>query len=112
DCAGADVRIDVWEEHDPRGELVRPADALRLLLVLTEVPRRVNELLRDDGRTQLHVFARVPVPARGPAALEVRPHRRDVELNDAPVAHLPDLSVVEGHQLHDAIPQTFAAVRA
>src|SRR5581483_12347907 len=48
----ADQRVDVLEEHDPRRDLVRPADLLRLLLVLPEVPRGVEELLRDDRRAE------------------------------------------------------------
>ena len=36
---GADDRVDVLEEDDPGRDLVRPADLLRLLLVLAEVAR-------------------------------------------------------------------------
>ena len=47
---GADDRVDVLEEVDPRRDAVRPVDVLRLLLVLAEVAGRVEELLRDDRR--------------------------------------------------------------
>ena len=54
----ADDRVDVLEEDDPRRDLVRPADLLRLLLVLAEVAGRVEELLRDDRRAQHRVRER------------------------------------------------------
>ena len=50
---GPDDRVDVLEEDDPRRDLVRPVDLLRLLLVLAEVAGRVEELLRDDRRAKL-----------------------------------------------------------
>ena len=66
---GPDDRVDVLEEHDPRRDLVRPVDVLRLLLVLAEVAGRVEELLRDDRRAQPHVRERVLAPGRSaPAA--------------------------------------------
>ena len=74
---GADDRVDVLEEHDPRRDLVRPVDVLRLVLVLAEVARRVEELLRDDRRAQLRVGERRPVARVVRAApLEVLAHRR------------------------------------
>ena len=55
---GTDDRVDVLEEDDPGRDLVRPADLLRLLLVLAEVARRVEELLRDDRRAEARLGER------------------------------------------------------
>ncbi len=62
---------------------MRPADLLRLLLVLSEVPGGVEELLGDDRRSEPRVgeqdtFTRLV----GPAALEVLAHRGHVENGD------------------------------
>src|ERR1700730_16761086 len=48
-----DDRIDVLKEDDPRGDLVRPVDVLRLLFVFAEVAGGVEELLRRDRGLQL-----------------------------------------------------------
>ena len=56
--SGSDDRVDVLEEHDPLVHGVRPVDGGELLVVGSEVARRVEELLRDD---------RGPQPRRRPA---------------------------------------------
>ena len=63
---GADDRVDVLEEDDPRRDLVRPVDVLRLLLVLAEVARRC-------GRTSSGRSARAASRRRAACA---RPRRR------------------------------------
>ena len=79
----ADDGVDVLEEHDPRRDLVRPVDALRLLLVLAEVARGVEELLRHDRRTQARLRERRTLAGVvGAAPLEVRAHVRHVEADD------------------------------
>ena len=97
----ADDRVDVLEEDDPRRDLVRPVDVLRLLLVLAEVAGRVEELLRDDRRAERRVGERRPL-ARvvGAAALEVLAHRRHVEPHDLVAVDPPDLAVVVRDELH------------
>ena len=65
----ADDRVDVLEEDDPRRDLVRPVDLLRLLLVLAEVARRVEELLRARS-------ARAASPRRTARARRSRRRRR------------------------------------
>ena len=76
-----------------------------LLLVLAEVPRGVEELLRDDRRAQARVGERDAL-ARDvcAAALEVPAHRRHVEDGDLlAVQHPhPPLSVAERDELHRA----------
>ncbi len=100
--AGPDDRVDVLEEHDPRQHGVRPVDARRLLVVLAEVARRVEELLRDQRRTQAHLVERQLAPGRVDVAaeLEVAPHVRHVELDHPVSDDLSDALVVEGKQLH------------
>ena len=111
---GADDRVDVLEEDDPGRDLVRPADALRLLLVLPEVAGGVEELLRHDGRTQLDCVRLEDLAclSGGPPRLEVRAHRRDLELDDLVVSQVTDPAFVEGDELHSATPQTRWAARA
>ncbi len=100
---GADDGVDVLEEDDPRRDLVRPVDALGLVLVLAEVARRVEELLRHDRRTQLRVGKRDPLARVVRAtALEVLAHRRDVEPDDLVAVDPPDLAVVVRDELHRA----------
>ena len=91
---GADDRVDVLEEVDPRRDVVRPADVLGLGLVLAEVARRVEELLRDDRCAQARVGERDAL-ARDvrAAALEVPPHGRDVEDGDLLAVEHPDPSL-------------------
>ena len=98
----ADDRVDVLEEDDPGRDLVRPADALRLLLVLAEVAGGVEELLGDDRRAQADIGERILLArrARNLVPLEQLPHRAGVELDD-PVALDPtDLALIEGGKLH------------
>jgi hypothetical protein len=108
---GADDRVDVLEEHDPRGDLMRPADVLRLLLVLSEVAGRVEELLRNDRRPELDLLEGVLATRRGRdrTAFEVLAHRVRAEVEDAVVAQLSDAAVVERDELHR---QTVLATRA
>ena len=88
----ADDRVDVLEEHDPRRDLVRPVDVLRLLLVLAEVAGGVEELLRDDRRAQARVGESRPLGGLvGAAALEVRAHVGHVEADDLVAVDAPDL---------------------
>src|SRR5438045_8910941 len=85
----ADDRVDVLEEDDPRRDLVRPTDPLRLLLVLAEVAGRVEELLRHDRRTQPRARKRDTITGRpGPAPLEVRAHVRH-GAHDGPIPVAP-----------------------
>jgi hypothetical protein len=80
---------------------VRPADLFRLLLVLAEVARGVEELLRDDRRSESNVVQRVLGPRVVSAApLEVLAERADRELVDDAVLDPSDLAVVEGDELH------------
>src|SRR4051812_30556514 len=84
---------------------MRPVDVGRLLVVLAEVPRRVEELLRDDRRAQLDVGQRVLTPGVvGAATFEVGPHVRDVEFDDRVVLDAAHAGVVERDQLHAALP--------
>ena len=113
----ADDRVDVLEEDDPGRDLVRPADALRLLLVLAEVAGGVEELLRDDRRAQADVGERVLLTgrARNLVPLEQLAHRLRVELGDHVALDPADLSVVEGGQSHRGDPNqatTSAALRS
>src|SRR5215210_892542 len=88
----ADDRVDVLEKDDPRCDPVRPADALRLLLVLAEVPGRVEELLRDDRRAQPHVLdGMLAGRARNLVALEILAHRAGVALDDTVALDPPAL---------------------
>src|SRR5581483_12467324 len=83
---------------------------LRLLLVLAEVARGVEELLRDDRRAQPDVGERRPLGGLvGAAPLEVRAHRRDVEADDVFAVDPTDLAVVVRDELH---PHTFCATSA
>ena len=110
---GADDRVDVLEEDDPRRDLVRPADLLRLLLVLAEVAGGVEELLRDDRRLERRVGERRVLERVGCAALlEVGAHVRDVEPDDLLAVDPADLPAVVGDELHPATPQTRIAARA
>ena len=99
---GADDRVDVLEEDDPGRDLVRPADLLRLLLVLAEVAGRVEELLRDDRRAELRLRERDPLAGLVRAApLEQLAHRRDVEHRDlVAVEDADSLVVAERDELH------------
>jgi hypothetical protein len=110
---GPDDRVDVLEEDDPGRDLVRPTDALRLLLVLAEVPRSVDELLRPDRRPQPRVRERDALTRLvGTAALELLPHRRHVEDRDlVAVDHADPRVVPERDQLHSTTPQIFIAAR-
>jgi hypothetical protein len=98
---GADDRVDVLEEVDPRRDPVRPVDVLRLLLVLAEVAGRVEELLRHDRRAQPRLGQRRPLAGlvRAPA-LEPLAHRRHVEPDDHVPVEIPDPPVVVGDELH------------
>ena len=111
----ADDRVDVLEEDDPRRDLVRPVDVLRLLLVLAEVARR-------GGRTSWARSARAtsrPRAARGHRSSEAPPRSKYSRIvgtsrTDDLVALDPaDLSVVVGDELHGASSQasTSAAFR-
>src|SRR5581483_1127965 len=107
-----DDRIDVLEEDDPRSDLVRPVDPLRLLLVLAEVSGGVEELLRDDRRMQPRLGERRPLEGVvGTAALKVRSHVGHVESHDLVALEAADLAVVVRDELH-ATPQTDIATRA
>jgi hypothetical protein len=98
---GPDDRVDILEEHDPRRDLMRPVDVLRVVFVLSEVAGGVEELLRHDRRTQLRRGQRGALGrVVGAAALEVLAHARDVEADDLVAVDAPDLAVVVGHQLH------------
>ena len=98
----ADDRVHVLEEDDPGRDLVRPADALRLLLVLAEVAGRVEELLRDDRRAQARLRERHALAGLVcPAPLEVLAHRRDVEDGDLVAVEDAHASfVAERDELH------------
>ena len=98
----ADDRVDVLEEDDPRCDLVRPADLLRLLLVLAEVASRVEELLRDDRRAEHRVLERDALAGLVRAAvLEELAHRGRVEDDDLLPIEVSDLlAVAEGDELH------------
>jgi hypothetical protein len=97
----ADDRVDVLEEHDPRRDLVRPADALRLLLVLAEVAGGMEELLRDDRRAQPYAVEGVlDACVVRSAALEILAQGTGSELPDDAVLDSPHLAVVEGDELH------------
>src|SRR5581483_11832846 len=99
-----DDRVDVLEEVDPRRDLVRPVDVLRLLLVLAKVARRVEELLRDDRSLQACVRERRPLAGlAGATALEVRAHRLGVEAGDLLALDAPDLAAVVRDELHAQI---------
>ena len=101
---GADDRVDVLEEVDPRRDLVRPVDVLRLLLVLAEVAGGVEELLRDDRRLELRVGERrAPVALVRAAELEVLAHRVHVELDDLVAVDAADLAAVVRDELHAQI---------
>src|SRR6185437_9991095 len=90
---------------DPRRNLVRPADPLRLLLVLAEVARGMDELLRNDRRAQRDVGECGLVPRSGGAtAFEVLPHRGNVQLDDRLATKLSNLSLVVGYELHVGRP--------
>ena len=69
---GADDRVDVLEEHDPRQHRVRPVDALGLLVVLAEVAGGVEELLGDDRRPQRHLVQRRLVGRSAPPPRRAR----------------------------------------
>src|SRR5581483_2656049 len=98
---GPDDRVDVLKEDDPRRELVRPVDVLRLVLVLTEVAGRVEELLRHDRRAQPHLRERGTLARfAGAAAFEVFAHRRHVEAHDLLAFAASDLAVVVGDEPH------------
>ena len=78
---GTDDRVHVLEEVDPRCDVVRPVDVLRLGLVLAEVARRVEELLGRNRRPQPNVGE--PVLGSGligAPVLEIGSHRRSIEL--------------------------------
>src|SRR5947208_16121148 len=99
----ADQRVDVLEEDDPRRDLVRPGDLLRLLLVLAEVPRGVEELLRDDRRAEpsaleRHALARLV----GAATLEVRPQ----------VGHVQQRALVPVDPARPAVGERYEASQA
>jgi hypothetical protein len=51
---GADDRVHILEEDDALVDRVRPVDPREVLVVLAEVPRSVEELLRHDRRAQPH----------------------------------------------------------
>src|SRR5262249_33833636 len=106
-------RVHVLEEDDPRRDPVRPLHLLRLLLVLAEVAGRVEELLRDDRRTQPDVLEReLPAGRAGSlVALEVLTHRRHLELDDLLAAQLADPALVESDELGH-VSQTVIAARA
>ena len=104
---GPHDRVDVLEEHDPGRDLMRPVDLLRLLLVLAEVPRRVEELLRHDGRAEPRLGERHPLAGLVRAApLEPLAHRRDVEHRDLlAVEHAhPPRCFAERHKLQLDLP--------
>ena len=92
---GADDRVDVLEEDDPRRDLVRPADALRLLLVLPEVAGRVEELLRGRIGARRCASASATRSRRlvGAATLEVLAHRRYGEHDDLVAVDAADTSL-------------------
>ena len=116
----ADERVDVLEEDDPGRDLVIPVDLLALLLVLAEVARGVEELLRHDRRQQLRLGERhAPAALVGAAALEVLAHRRHVEQRDLVADDMshgdPGVGVLERHKLHvlsPSCPQMRSAARA
>jgi hypothetical protein len=64
----ADDRVHVLEEHDALVHRVRPVDLLQFLVVLGEIPRGVEELLRHDRRPQPDVRqgGRSPVSPTAP----------------------------------------------
>jgi hypothetical protein len=98
----ADDRVHVLEEHDPGGDLVRPADALGLLFVLAEVAGGVEELLGDDWGAQTDVGERVLLPRRvwNFVTLEQLAHRARVELGDQVALDASDPAFIEGGKLH------------
>jgi hypothetical protein len=98
----ADQRVDVLEEDDPGGDFVRPADLLRLLLVLAEVAGRVKELLGDDRRPEALPFDRHRLAGVvRAAALEVCAQVGHVEHADLVALDPPGPRVfAEGHEFH------------
>ena len=70
--------------------------------MLTEVARRVEELLRDDRRPQPRLGERDPLAGLvGTAALEVLAHGRDVEDGDlVAVEHADARLLAERDELH------------
>ena len=95
----ADDRVDVLEEDDPRRDLVRPADALRLLLVLAEVAGGMEELLRDDRRLEVGVGERRPLAdVLGASLVELRAQVGNVEPDDLLAVDPTDLAAVVGDQ--------------
>ena len=112
---GPDDRVDVLEEDDPGCDLVRPADLLRLLLVLAKVSGGVEELLRDDRCAQTGLGQRDALTRLVRAAtLEVLAHRRHVENRDLLAVEKPDatLPVADRDELHASTSQTCIATRA
>ncbi len=109
----ADDRVDVLEEDDPGGDLVRPPDLLRLLLVLAVVAGRVEELPRDDGRAQPRAGERDAFAGLvRPAALEVLAHRRNVEDRDLVAVEYADAPLFsERDELHAAASARALAAR-
>ena len=98
---GADDRVDVLEEDDPRRDLVRPVDVLRLLLVLAEVAGGVEELLRHDRRLQARGGERRALAGvLGAAALEVGAQVGHVEADDLLALDPSDLAAVVGDEPH------------
>ena len=109
---GADDRVDVLEEVDPRCDPMRPLDVLRLLLVFPEIAGRVEELLGHDRRAQPRLGERRPLAGlTRAAALEPVAHRGDIEPDDLLAIDVADLPVVVRDELH-AAPQTAMATRA
>ena len=98
----ADDRVHVLEEHDALVHRVGPVDLGQFLVVLGEVPRGVEELLRRDGGAQPHRGERKPVPGLGdvPAALEVLPGQPAVQLDHRVAVNPPGPALVERHQFH------------
>ena len=98
---GADDRVDVLEEDDPRRDLVRPADLLRLLLVLAEVAGRVEELLRDDRCAKLRLGERDALAASSaPPSSNSSRMDGNVEDDDLLAVDVADPVVVERDELH------------
>jgi hypothetical protein len=79
----ADDRVDVLEEHDPLVHRVRPVDGLQFGVMVGEVARGVEELLRHDRRPQPYLVPCQALPGLPDlaAALEPLACRGAVELD-------------------------------
>ena len=98
-----DDRVNVLEEHDPLMDRVRPVDGLELFVVVGEVARRVEELLRHDRRPQPDAGQREALAGLSDltAALEVFAGRGAIEPNDLVILQTAHPPSIKRNQFHD-----------